>query len=31
MAILQQRMASMTTPAELGESHTSSFSSTLMG
>ena len=30
-ASLQERMASMTTPAELGESHTSSFSSTLMG
>ena len=31
MAILQQRMASITTPAEFGESHTSSFSSILMG
>jgi hypothetical protein len=31
MAILQQRMASITTPAEFGESHTSSFSSMLIG
>ena len=31
IAILQLRMASMTTPAEFGESHTSSFSSTLIG
>ena len=31
MASLQQRAASMTMPAELGESHTSSLNSMLMG
>ena len=30
-AIFAQRTASITTPAELGESHTSSFTSALMG
>ena len=31
IASLAQRTASMTTPAEFGESHTSSFSSTFSG